>query len=1438
MRSYLFQFLTVVLATCQISNSYAQCPITNACTPGNATNAQAVAFGGGIYQVSLGTFIQNSAGAAEGYKDNCELGTTDITIGSPLAITVRTGNLVSENVRVYIDLNNDLSFNPATELVFSSNNAKVHNGNINLSSGTQGQILKMRVTADLITAAALPGPCTTPEYSQVEDYAVRIVANTTPPVAQFSVSDTLTCSGTVTFSDLSINNPTSWLWNFGDNQTSSLQNPSHTYTTPGKFSVKLKVTSANGSDSITKVNLINFNDTVPVAASCTPITLNQCCGYGITRMVFNTIDNFSGVGSYENFTCTRRTTVLQGRTYNLNLTTNPNQNQDTRVWIDYNNNGQFEGSEMVFEKINVVDASGSILISNDPGIVKGVPLRMRIISEYAGGSFNSCLPLDKGQCEDYTVIVKENLSSPVAGFTVSSQDFCLPTFQFVSTSENLINSYHWFFGDGTDSLTDQTSLSHTYSGTGSYNVKLVVVGPFGSDSIEIIKAVSFFGAPAASCDLTSQVIPQPIQVGIARVQFGSIDKSSGIYSEGYQDFSCTNQASFLAGQTVQLKVKNSSQQNEKVRVWIDWNGNGAFETTELVLTNNNDTVHIAQVLIPETALFNQTLRMRVASNINQAGAINACGNIQAGQAEDYGVIVFPNTVPPTTLFSVDNVQNCTGVVKFIDQTTNAPTSHLWYFGDGQTSTDASPTHTYSAPGTYTIKLVTSNAFGMDSLIRPDYISVTQLTGMVPVSCTPAASTSCCQYGIQRFTFAGIDKQSGMATEGNMDFSCEVVGSATIATAIPISIQNSGTSLETVGVWIDWDNNGTFATSELVFTSTGTTNHIGTVTIPGNAQIGVGLRIRVRSDANNQPLAGACAALQFGQTEDYQIKLLGNNNPPIALFKADKTLSCFNTIQFTDTSYNAPSTWKWYFGDGDSSSLRNPEHTYPGPGTYTVTLIASNGNGTDTTEKIGYIQITDGENLKPAPCSPLTVNTGVTNPGAGIIQVQLNTINKISGQAAAESYQDNSCTDRTNLINGQAYTLTVRTNQAINESCRAWVDWNNDGVFTDPAERVLTSNNARTHTSSIAIPVGARMDTSLRLRIISDIVQGPGGNLQPCVSPNFGQIEDYSVKVIENTSPPVARLFAQNRFSCSGFVQFGDSSQFLPSSWNWNFGDGQTSTDQNPLHQYLSTGVYSVKLKVSNAFGVDSVERINYVNVTGLYGPKPASCTNRTVNSGPFGISRVRFSNLDKTSGLNIAEGGYLDHSCVDSALAVITAPGQTNTLIVNTSNAQNCRVYIDFNNNGNFETTEMILNTTNNNVHNAILTLVEAQCLGVAVRMRVISDNRVNNITGPCYNPLQGQVEDYMARLIWAVGNQPVLNPTAVQIFPNPSDGNFKVSLPENNNFKGWSIVDMHGRVLSSGKIEEANHLEIRHDKLSSGIYNLSLQSESGAIQRKIIVQK
>jgi PKD repeat protein len=1430
-------FLMVLFSTKKIQ---AQCPIANACTPGNASNPQAALFGGGIFQVTIGSFTRTSAGASEGYVDNCAVGTINITLGAPASVSVKTGNTFSENLRIYIDVNNDQIFTAPGELFFSSNNSKIHNGTLSIPTAVTGTKVKLRISSDLITAAAVPGPCTTPEYSQVEDYAVEFQGNVAPPVPLFSASDTVTCNGSVGFTDQSLNNPVTWFWDFGDGQISSQQNPSHTYTASGQYSVKLKVGNANGFDSLTKVNYIKYNDTIPLSAFCEPPTLNQCCGYGISRVAFNTIDNSSSLGSFQDFTCSWRTKVLQGRSYPVSIGTNPNQDQDTRIWIDYNNNRQFEASELVFESLNSRNPTGNILISGDTSTRLNVPLRMRVKSEFSGGTLTACSALDKGQCEDYTVIIRANTQAPVANFIVSSTNFCNPAFTFQSTSLNNIFAYRWHFGDGKDSLTNSPTINYTYQNTGAYTVKLIVFGPFGIDSIVKPNAVTYFGAPPAVCNLTTQAGGPGGGVGIARVIFGTINKTSGAFNEGYQNFTCTNQTTVKKGQTVTLKVSNVGQFTEKVQAWIDWNRNGTFETTERVLNSQGDTVHTAQITIPGTASTTGTLRLRVASNASNAPTFQACGTIQVGQAEDYGVVVLENQVPPVTYFSADQTTSCSGIVQFRDSSENVPSSYLWDFGDGQTSTLASPTHIYSATGTYTVTLITGNAFGTDTLVRSGYINVTQTTGMQPVSCKPANSATCCNYGIGRFVFAGIDRTSGNATEGNKDFSCQNIGNASVGSQQTITIQNSGQNTENVVVWIDWNNDGAFATTERVFSSNNSVNHSGTVAIPGNAPAGVGLRVRVKSDFSAQPITDACSALQLGQYEDYQLILQGNNQPPQALFSASAQISCNNTITFSDTSFNAPTSWKWFFGDGDSSSVRNPVHTYALPGNYDITLIATNASGSDTLRKVAYIQILDNGKIKAAPCTPTTQNT-INNQGVGITRVVFGTIDRTSPTAPTENYVDASCQFRTNVTAGQSYPILVSTNTQFNENCRAWIDWNNNGTFEDPAERVLNGLNSNQHQANITVPVSAVVDTLLRMRVISDAGGGPGGNIQPCGNPFFGQCEDYGVKVQANQLPPIAQITGTGVSSCNGFVQFKDGSQNVPTAWLWNFGDGTTSTLQNPGYTYTSPGTYSIKLKVQNAFGVDSVSLPDFVTISSLSGPRAPSCVNVTSAPGiNNGTTRVRFGDLDKTSGMALADGANLDYTCTDSATVVISSATQTNPITINTSGGavrENCRVYIDFNNNGILETNESVLNSSNQTTHTTNLTFTQAQCLGVPVRMRVITDNRFNNIQSACYNPQAGQTEDYRLRLIWAVSTQDLLSSRFIQVYPNPCSGQFRVksTLPIEN----WSICNITGKTLLSGPGGVGgSEISLSVQDLPNGIYHLLVQTKEGTIREKVLVQK
>lgn len=80
-----------------------------------------------------------------------------------------------------------------------------------------------------------------------------------------------------------------------------------------------------------------------------------------------------------------------------------------------------------------------------------------------------------------------------------------------------------------------------------------------------------------------------------------------------------------------------------------------------------------------------------------------------------------------------------------------------------------------------------------------------------------------------------------------------------------------------------------------------------------------------------------------------------SSAPIASFSADVVNGKVPLeVQFTDDSSGEPASWLWNFGDGSTSNLQNPAHTYTAAGTYTVSLTVNNTNGSDSMTRTGYI----------------------------------------------------------------------------------------------------------------------------------------------------------------------------------------------------------------------------------------------------------------------------------------------------------------------------------------------------------------------------------------------------------------------------------------------------------------------------------------------------
>ncbi|MCD6365951.1 MAG: PKD domain-containing protein [Bacteroidales bacterium] len=227
------------------------------------------------------------------------------------------------------------------------------------------------------------------------------------------------------------------------------------------------------------------------------------------------------------------------------------------------------------------------------------------------------------------------------------------------------------------------------------------------------------------------------------------------------------------------------------------------------------------------------------------------------------------------------------------------------------------------------------------------------------------------------------------------------------------------------------------------------------------------------------------------------------NPPVADFVADNTtIVTGQTVNFTDLSTNMPTSWSWSFNGGTptSSTQQNPSIVYNTPGTYDVSLTATNSIGSGTETKTTYITVTP-----PAYC-----DASATNEWEYIDGVACGTINNQS--TGWTNYSDFTSMS-TNVETGGTIDVTVTIEHVYgSDQVYAWVDWNLDGDFDDAGENVFNSstNGQSSYSFTINVPSTASQgNTRLRIRL-NDSQYGP--NSTPCGASDYGEVEDYTLAV--------------------------------------------------------------------------------------------------------------------------------------------------------------------------------------------------------------------------------------------------------------------------------------------------------------------------------------
>ncbi len=154
--------------------------------------------------------------------------------------------------------------------------------------------------------------------------------------------------------------------------------------------------------------------------------------------------------------------------------------------------------------------------------------------------------------------------------------------------------------------------------------------------------------------------------------------------------------------------------------------------------------------------------------------------------------------------------------------------------------------------------------------------------------------------------------------------------------------------------------------------------------------------------------------------------------PIARFTANTTSGKVPlSVAFTDQSTGFPDRWQWDFGDGGTSTLQTPVHTYTRAGTLTVRLVAANEAGSNTETKYYYITV------NPAYRSPGAAFSGIRPTNSAPMTIQF--IDRSSGPATSWSWDfgDGGSSNLQNpahtYSNPGTYTVTLRVSNPAGSS---------------------------------------------------------------------------------------------------------------------------------------------------------------------------------------------------------------------------------------------------------------------------------------------------------------------------------------------------------------------------------------------------------------------
>jgi Zn-dependent metalloprotease len=563
-------------------------------------------------------------------------------------------------------------------------------------------------------------------------------------------------------------------------------------------------------------------------------------------------------------------------------------------------------------------------------------------------------------------------------------------------------------------------------------------------------------------------------------------------------------------------------------------------------------------------------------------------------------------------FSASPIVGCSVpyMVVFNNASTNAG-SFIWDFGDGSTSTAISPTHTYTAFGTYTVSLIAdAGSCGIDTVVKLAYIDIDP--GNPCIVFQPQSGY------VTETACEGKLFDSGGPFDNYQD---NVDSYITIAPPGAASITLDFLSFDFEQ---DWDYlyvyDGPNSSSPLIGAYTGNT-------LPNGGMInssGSSITIRQYTDV-------------FVTASGFELDWTCNfpTAPPAADFIAVDQVSCDGMVGFQDLSTQGPISWLWDFGDGTTSTAQHPVHEYASNGIFTVTLSVQNTLGSDSETKTAYITITrpaapsvtDGSRCDAGSVSLFASGAGLLNwydnggqkvfTGTHYITPSLSSTtvysveSEILGQTHFGGPSDNAIGGGGIFGGDNRWLLMDVLEECVLVSVKVYAQGDDFRTiqYRDAFGIVIQDTNVFIPDGESRVTLNFRLqpgtDQQLATVGVTDMFRNNNGPTYPYDIMGLVEITgtnasnptnfyyfyyDWEVResscrspkvpvtatVQTGSSPTAAFSYTQSQST----LTFSDNS-LNASGWSWDFGDGNSSTVQSPVHTYTSTGTFTVVQTVVN-----------------------------------------------------------------------------------------------------------------------------------------------------------------------------------------------------------------------------------------------------------------